>query len=102
MLRSFHYAAQVALLERGEEADAELAELATRWERRCTDAFLEGYLDVDEVGELIPGDDESMLTVLDAFLVDKAVYEVGYELANRPSWAPIPLQGLERVLAAAR
>ena len=102
MLRSFHYAAQVGLLERGDEADEELAEFAVRWERRCSDAFLEGYLDVDEVGPLLPADDKSLLTMLDAFLVDKAVYEVAYELSSRPSWVAIPLQGLERVLAAAR
>ncbi len=102
MLRSFHYAAQVALLERGEEADEELADLATRWEQRSADAFIEGYLDVDEVGELLPSDDACLLAMLDAFTVDKAVYEVRYELANRPSWVPIPIQGLERVLASIR
>jgi maltokinase len=100
MLRSFHYASQVVLLERADEVDDELAVLAADWDRRASDAFLGGYLDADDIGELLPDDDASLDLMLDAFLLDKAVYEVGYELAHRPPWAAIPRAAIERLLAA--
>jgi maltose alpha-D-glucosyltransferase/alpha-amylase len=42
---------------------------------------------------------EAAQRVLDFFLLDKAVYEVGYELSNRPAWLHVPLAGLQRILA---
>jgi maltokinase len=98
MMRSFHYAAQVGLLERGEDMDDELAALGAEWERRACEAFLDGYLDTDVIDKLLPADDASLLAVLDAFTLDKAVYEVGYELAHRPAWATIPLAAVGRLL----
>ncbi len=100
MLRSFHYAAQFGLLERGECMDDELAGLARRWEDRACEAYLEGYLDVDDVEVLLPPDDADTLALLDAFVVDKAVYEVGYERAHRPEWVDIPMDALRRLLTS--
>jgi maltokinase len=100
MLRSFHYAAQIGLLERGEDADTELAALAQLWEERNAKAFLDGYRAVSEVGRLLPQDPGTRADVLDAFVVAKTVYEVGYELSHRPDWAHIPLAGLARQLGA--
>jgi maltokinase len=101
MLRSFHYAARVGLAERGEEADDELATLGRHWEDRVASSFLEGYRHVEGVAELLPVDEGSDRAVLDAFLLDKAVYEVGYELAHRPDWVGIPLEAVERLLTGA-
>jgi maltokinase len=101
MLRSFHYAAAVGLVERGEEVDAELVALGRAWEQRSTEAFLAGYHSVDGVDALLPGDPHSFQIVLAAFLLDKAVYEVGYELAHRPDWVGIPLEAVARLLATA-
>jgi maltokinase len=101
MLRSFQYAAQVGLRERGEEADAELAGLAEVWEERVAHAFLEGYWSVDEARPLLPRTEEARRTVLDAFLVSKAVYEIGYEIGHRPDWVDIPTTALVRQLQAA-
>ncbi len=98
MLRSFHYAAQIGLLERGEDADTELAALAQLWEERNAKAFLDGYDAVDAVHRLLPSTPEARRQVLDAFVVAKTVYEVGYELSHRPDWAHIPLAGLARQL----
>jgi maltokinase len=98
MLRSFHYAAQIGLLERGEDADTELAALAQLWEERNAKAFLDGYESVDDVGRLLPSTSDSRREVLDAFVVAKTVYEVGYELSHRPDWSHIPLAGLARQL----
>ncbi len=98
MLRSFHYAAQIGLLERGEDADTELAALAQLWEERNAKALLDGYNSVEQVHRLLPTASETRRQVLDAFVVAKTVYEVGYEMSHRPDWAHIPLAGLARQL----
>ena len=96
MLRSFHYAAQVALSERAVENQQRFAPMADRWEARQRDAFLQGYYAVEEVRGLLPADDRAVLT---AFELDKAVYEVLYERAYRPDWVDIPLSAIARLLA---
>jgi maltokinase len=98
MLRSFHYAAQIGLLERGEDADTELAALAQLWEERNAMAFLDGYDSPEDAGRLLPSTSDGRREVLDAFVVAKTVYEVGYEMSHRPDWAHIPLAGLARQL----
>jgi maltokinase len=95
MLRSFHYAAAVAL----RESDGQAAPLAEAWEARNRQAFLDGYLPVAEEARLLPADAGDWAAVLNAFELAKACYEVGYELAHRPEWVEIPLVGLRRLLA---
>ena len=101
MLRSFHYAAHVALVERGAGSvdDEELRALGARWEEHVAASFLTGYASVDAVTELLPKSEHAFSVVLDAFVVAKAVYEVGYELAHRPDWVRIPLEAIARTLA---
>ncbi len=103
MHRSFHYAAYAGLhrqqavgmtqgLEKGK--GAVLAEFWCRW---VSAAFLREYLAVAADGGFLPAPaDLGML--LEIFLLEKAVYELGYELNNRPNWAAIPLRGLIRLL----
>ncbi|CAN5758920.1 phosphotransferase [soil metagenome] len=100
MLRSFHYAARVTLAERGEGAEDELADLGRQWERRVGDAFWDGYRVTEGVGALLPPEPADIDTVLVTFLLDKAVYECGYELAHRPDWVDIPLEAVDRLLEA--
>lgn len=95
MLRSFHYAAQVVHHERGEDPDA--AELAADWEERARARFLEGYFGVEGIDRVLP-DEQSAALLLQAFELDKAVYEVGYETAYRPTWVGIPLGAIRRLL----
>ena len=99
MLRSLQYAAAVG---RGDWAsdDDELDELALAWDDRSRAAFLEGYLGVDGIAALLPADPDALHTVLVAFELDKAVYEVGYERGHRPDQVGIPLAGMARLLAA--
>ncbi len=97
MLRSFHYASAVARTERDTEA---LDELAMAWEKRNRDAFLRGYLRAAEPGGILPPDRDCMSTVLAAFELEKAVYELGYERAYRPDWEHIPLGALRRLTAS--
>jgi maltokinase len=102
MLRSFQYAAEIALGEWGDEVDDEMRGLARAWEERNAAAFLAGYLAVEEVHAVLPADEASRTTVLTAFELDKAVYEVGYEQSHRPDWVGIPRSAVDRLLERTR
>jgi maltokinase len=98
MLRSFHYAAEVARRDQGDAADTEeLCALAALWEDHAVSCFLNGYRSVDGVAELLPRSPAAQAIVLDAFVAAKAVYEVHYERAHRPEWVDIPLAALRRL-----
>jgi len=100
MLRSFQYAAAVALSERDEGEQERLAPLAGAWENRNRLAFLGGYLGTDGIDALLPEPGADRSAVLAAFEFDKAVYEVLYERAHRPAWVEIPLRAVRRLLDA--
>nr|MDP9007044.1 phosphotransferase [Actinomycetota bacterium] len=102
LVRSFHYAPQVALQEWGPDPDEELLELAHAWQQRNADAFLTGYLSAEGIGAVLPGVEADRRLVQAAFELDKAVYEVGYEQSHRPEWVGIPLAAIHRILEALR
>jgi predicted trehalose synthase len=60
-------------------------------------AFLAGYRSIGGA-DILPPDDDGWAALLDAFLLQKAIYELEYELNNRPGWVGIPLQGIVGVL----
>lgn len=99
MLRSFDYAAHhlLATLVPQPPEVAGSTELVTvraaEWAARNRDAFCRGYAEV--TGQ----DPRHQSVALRAFEIDKAVYEVGYEAANRPTWLPIPLSACARLAA---
>ncbi|HEY3142813.1 MAG TPA: hypothetical protein VGJ86_16855 [Acidimicrobiales bacterium] len=101
MIRSFHYAAQSALVDRGRDIDTELGDLADEWEDRAATAFWRGYRSVPDAAALLPGEEGDQQSLLTAYELDKAVYEVDYELAHRPSWLDIPVSAIERILQKA-
>ncbi|MEO6201293.1 MAG: phosphotransferase, partial [Cryobacterium sp.] len=90
MLRSFAYAAGTVQMEHPERDPA----AAGHWASACRRAFLEGYADV--AGKDPRGQGE----LLDAFELDKAVYETVYETRNRPGWLPIPLSAIGSLVTA--
>ena len=101
MVRSFSYAAIAALLERAEPRSEDWHRLepwAHAWERAARQRFLGAYLATSHEGGFLPPDRDDMATMLDAFELEKALYEVRYEQAHRPAWLPIPLRGIARVL----
>lgn len=101
MLRSFHYAAYAALFLRKSiaEDDIEFLELwADRWYEAVTEQFLKGYFETIGDANIIPKNVKERDLLMKIFLMDKAVYELGYELNNRPDWVMIPLRGIQFLL----
>jgi maltokinase len=90
MLRSFSYAAAGSQILRGVTAPED-------WEDRAREAYLEGYRSAVEPSLLPPGQQatDQLLTV---FELEKVVYELRYELNNRPDWVAIPVAGIVRLL----
>lgn len=101
MLRSLHYAAATGLADwcAGDEPAAHLCELVEQWEQRNRDALLGCYYDTPGIEALLPSEDAARSSVLCAFELDKAVYEVGYELGHRPDHVHIPLVGVNRLIS---
>lgn len=96
MLRSFHYAAYVALSKlEGKSSCEEWAEL---WHHYASAVFLKAYLRTVEGSVLIPKDRNALKVLLDAFLLEKAIYELHYEMNNRPEWIRIPIKGIVHLL----
>lgn len=101
MLRSLSYAASVALFDRCRPDSDEWRRLepwADAWEEAARDRFLTGYLRTSHEGRFLPTDKEELATMLDAFEIEKALYEVNYELGHRPQWLRIPLRGVAKVI----
>ena len=61
-------------------------------------AFLRGYLETAEGAGFLPREERELDALLTVYLLEKAVYELGYELNNRPQWAHLPLAGIRRLL----
>jgi len=104
MLRSFHYAAYGALTGElsgshvREHDRAELLRWAAFHERWASATFLAGYFAGMAKTDLLPAPGPELELELDVHLLEKALYEVGYELDARPRWVELPLRGLLDVL----
>ncbi len=97
MLRSFSYAAYVALFSHTATRKSEFERLehwALAWQRWTSAAFLKAYLPPMLSTSLLPVAAPQRAFLLDLFLLDKALYELNYELNNRPDWLRIPLRGV--------
>jgi maltose alpha-D-glucosyltransferase/alpha-amylase len=103
MLRSYHYAAYAGLFAHAEEHHVDKKRLepsATSWERHANQAFLRSYIAAtqDTAVRLVPASAELLMRVLSVFLLDKAFYELNYEMNHRPSWVKIPLEGIQNAM----
>ena len=103
MMRSFHYAAHTALSLHQQTVRPEdvpvLEPWAEYWASWISSTFLQAYLQAADGAVFIPDNREDTEALLSAFLLEKAVYEVAYELNNRPTWLGIPLRGIQHILA---
>jgi maltose alpha-D-glucosyltransferase/alpha-amylase len=93
MLRSFHYAAHAASLKRI-PGQFQTVFSETNIPVILSELFLEAYYDMLAGSDLLPQDSGCRTALLDLFVLEKAVYELHYELNNRPDWVDIPLRGL--------
>ncbi len=105
MLRSFDYAASAVLRGHAEahirQEDREtLLPWASFWIRWVSAVFLGSYLEKMAEAPILPPDRGKLGVLLDTYSIEKALYEVGYELQNRPEWIRVPLDGIERILDA--
>jgi len=103
MIRSFHYATHAALLGQAPTVlRAEDMPLLEHWARLwylwVSGTFLQEYLEVAGPSGIVPEDRDELKVLLDAYLLEKAIYELGYELNNRPDWLEVPLQGILQLL----
>jgi len=97
MLRSFSYAAFSALIKystRRPEDFQRLEPWAHLWEQSVSSAFLRTYCTYARGVEVIPSEPLMFEQLLEAYVIDKAFYELVYELNNRPNWVMIPLTGI--------
>jgi maltose alpha-D-glucosyltransferase / alpha-amylase len=108
MLRSFHYAAHTALVEeqgRGIfQAEDKLSAhaWAEYWRSWVSAIFLKHYFEAAAPAGFLPASRAERQVLLDVLLIEKVVYELGYELNNRPDWLPIPIQGLRQLIDGPR
>ena len=103
MLRSFHYAVFASLFSHdhqgalSQETLQHIDSVIQFWHRWVCAVFLRAYLETAGSSSFIPPNKGELRIMLEAFVLEKAVYELGYELNNRPGWVKIPLQGISQL-----
>jgi maltose alpha-D-glucosyltransferase/alpha-amylase len=102
LIRSIDYSVTAALdraLMIAPDEHGKLAAALADWRDRSTDAFLAGYREAMTNRRLWPSDPHAASDLLNFFLLEKAFYEIEYELSHRPDWLRVPLMGLLRILS---
>ncbi len=105
MVRSFHYAAYSSIMEpefEQQRKEGHLEDWAESWYYHVTRLFLEGYLERVGKSNFIPEKQDDFKILMETFLLEKAVYELNYELNNRPDWLIIPLRGIKSIIGRYR
>ena len=101
MIRSFHYAAYGSLVldsHARKEDVQKLIPFVEQWYHYMSGFFMRAYLDTVAGSPFIPNNNEDLDTLLTTFLLEKAIYELNYELNNRPGWVMIPLRGIKEIM----
>jgi maltose alpha-D-glucosyltransferase/alpha-amylase len=99
--RSIDYATSAALGRAAASSDEEKTKLAARlrlWTQQLIEAYWQSYREALADDRLWPRDETQSRHLLDIFLLEKAFYEIEYELTNRPDWVGIPLEATLRIL----
>ncbi len=100
MIRSFHYAAYSGLFKTDAftHGGKYLEEWAEQWYHYMSGFYLRAYLNTTKGKSFIPSEENDFEVLIQTFLLEKAVYELNYELNNRPDWAIIPMKGIKYVM----
>jgi len=101
MLRSFHYAAYGSLFldtQIRKEDISKLMPFAEQWYHYTSGFFMDAYLQTVQGSKFIPAEKEDLDILLTTFLLEKSIYELNYELNNRPKWVLIPLRGIKSIM----
>ena len=108
MVRSLHYAGQAAALRVNLEFGASsesgqrgrLADWLAIWHRDISAQFLNSYLELAQASPFLPSSQEDLECLLDFFRLEKAMYELGYEVNTRPTWVDVPAHGILDILGS--
>jgi maltose alpha-D-glucosyltransferase / alpha-amylase len=104
MIRSFDYAAHTALFRHRDDGTLPVTRMAGAlgwaecWQRWVSAAFFRAYRETAEGAGFLPTTDEELMLLMDVHLLEKAIYELGYELSHRPAWLGIPLRGIRQLM----
>jgi maltose alpha-D-glucosyltransferase/alpha-amylase len=101
MIRSFHYAAYGSLFldnQIRQEDHVRLIPFIEQWYHYMSGIFMHAYLETVRGSSFIPKDKNDLEILMTTFLLEKSVYELNYELNNRPDWVIIPLRGIQAIL----
>lgn len=101
MIRSFHYAAYGSLLlddHIRKEDVGKLIPFVEQWYHYMSGFFMKAYLETTNGKGFVPRDKDDLEVLLTTFLLEKALYELNYELNNRPRWVAIPLRGIKDLM----
>jgi maltose alpha-D-glucosyltransferase/alpha-amylase len=102
MLRSFHYAAYNGLFTNImiDKTDRTILEPWSEvWYYYMSQFYMKAYIDnLKDAGRFIPEEKEDLKILLQTFLLEKAIYELNYELNNRPEWVLIPIRGIKSLV----
>ena len=105
MIRSFHYAAYGSLFldnQIRKEDYARLTPFIEQWYHYMSGFFMSAYLETVKGSPFIPNNKHDLDTLMTTFLLEKAVYELNYELNNRPDWVVIPFKGIKDLIQHSR
>jgi len=101
MIRSYHYAISAKLFTSSELAAVDpgrLQAVSDRWFKLMRDTYLDAYLNTIGHGHPLLYNSTEVNYLLLIYLLEKAVYELGYEISYRPTWVKIPLKGIDDVI----
>jgi maltose alpha-D-glucosyltransferase/alpha-amylase len=104
MIRSFEFTTYAALFKQldlgtlHEERLPQLEPWTGFWYRWVSSVYLNSYLEVVGKTDLLPRSKEELKVLFDVHLLEKAVYEIGYELKHRPSWLKIPFRAIAKLI----
>jgi maltose alpha-D-glucosyltransferase/alpha-amylase len=105
MIRSFHYAAYGSLFldnQIREEDIGKLIPYVEQWYHYMSGFFMRAYLKKVDGSAFVPKSSDDLHILMQTFLLQKAVYELNYEINNRPTWVLVPLRGIKSIIVASR